>query len=338
MTDIERSADPVALGGDKADLRLRVEVRRQETIDIVAFDLVDPIGNPLPPFDAGSHVLVEAAPGIRRAYSLCNAPAERHQYTIAVLRESASRGGSAALHEQLRPGHLLNVSRPRNEFLLREDAEHSLLIAGGIGITPMLAMAERLSAIGAEFDLHYCTRDSERTAFVTRLAQAPYSDRVHFHHDDGATDQRFDAERILASPPANAHFYVCGPAGFIEHVLATGRRLGWQAEHMHREFFSAPEAAADVHAVDRAFDLVLSSSGRRITVAAGCSAAQALQDAGVSLVVSCEQGICGTCVTTVLKGEPDHRDHYLTENDRLRGDCFLPCCSRARTPELLIDL
>lgn len=320
------------------ELQLLVAARHQETLDIVAFDLVDPAGGPLPPFEAGAHLMVEAAPGINRAYSLCSDPAERDRYSIAVLRENPSRGGSSALHEKLQPGDLLRTGSPRNGFALQEKAKRSVLIAGGIGITPILAMAERLTALQSDFVLHYCTRESARTAFVSRLIHSRFAHRVHFHYDSGAAEQRFDATDVLASPSDEAHVYVCGPAGFIEYVLSTARELGWAPDQLHREYFSAPDEASEAQADRHLFELVVASTGQRIPVAADRTAAQALQDAGVPVVVSCEQGLCGTCVTTVLEGVPDHRDHYLTESDRRRNDCFMPCCSRSHSSELVIDL
>ncbi|MDM0066832.1 PDR/VanB family oxidoreductase [Variovorax sp. J31P207] len=319
-------------------LQLRVAQRRCEAVGVVAFDLVDPDGAPLPPFEAGAHLLVETAPGIVRAYSVCNSPTETERYTIAVLREPDSRGGSSALHERVKPGNLLRTSAPRNEFPLQIRAKRSLLLAGGIGITPLLAMAERLCETDGDFVLHYCTREAARTAFSSRLAESRFAGRVHIHHDDGNAAQRFEAAQVLASPSEHTHIYVCGPGGFIEHVLSTAKALGWAPEQLHREFFAPPVKAVDAAEKDAAFDLILSSSGQRVHVPAGCSAASALQAAGVPLVVSCEQGVCGTCVTTVLEGEPEHRDCYLTDDDRRRNDCFTPCCSRARSSELRIDL
>lgn len=320
-----------------ADLALRVAARHEEAQGIVSFELTHPEGLPLPPFEAGAHLLVEAAPGVTRAYSLCNDPAQRHRYLIGVLHDRGSRGGSAAMHQRLQPGMVVRTSKPRNEFALVAGARRSILLGGGIGITPLLAMAERLASLRADFALHYCTRDAARTAFAQRIAESRFAANTQLHHDDGPMPQRFDAGRVLAQPELGTHVYVCGPAGFIAHAMSTAQPLGWPASQLHREYFAPPESAEEP-IQDSAFDLVLASSGRRIAVRTGQSAAQALQDAGVPLVMSCEQGICGTCVTTVLDGAPDHRDHYLTEDDRQRNDCFMPCCSRALGAELLIDL
>jgi vanillate O-demethylase ferredoxin subunit len=329
-------------GMEELALQLVVVRRRDEAQDIVAFELEDPEGGTLPPFDAGAHVMVQAAPGLRRAYSLCGDPRNRTRYLIGVQREVASRGGSSALHAQVRPGMRLRVGSPRNAFALREQAGRSILLAGGIGVTPLLAMAERLLALGSDFQLHYCTRSARRTAFSARLGQADLMPHVHVHHDDGPADQRFNAEEALALAGDGArdwHVYVCGPAGFIDHVMATASRLGWPPEQVHREYFTPPAPTADeAGPADQPFEIVLASSGRTVQVPVGQSAARALQEAGVPVVMSCEEGVCGTCVTTVLRGEPEHRDHYLTAQDRSRNDCFMPCCSRARSAQLVIDL
>jgi vanillate O-demethylase ferredoxin subunit len=330
-------------GMEALALELVVAERHEEAQDIVAFALEHPQGGELPAFEAGAHVMVQAAPGLQRAYSLCGDPRERRRYRIGVQREPASRGGSAALHAGLQAGMRLRVGAPRNAFALCEQAGHSILLAGGIGITPLLAMAERLAALRADFALHYCTRSPQRTAFAARLAAPALAPHLRLHHDDGPPAQRFDAASALARPAQGAqdwHVYVCGPAGFIDHAMATAQRLGWPDAQLHREYFSPPATTADGAdtAADRPFELVLASSGRRIAVPAGQSAARALQEAGVALAMSCEEGVCGTCVTTVLQGQPAHRDHYLTAQDRARNDCFMPCCSRAHTAQLVIDL
>ena len=320
------------------DMDLRLAARREEARGIVSFELVHPQGCMLPPFEAGAHILVQAAPGIARAYSLCNDPSERHRYLIGVLRTPDSRGGSAGLHDALHAGMVVRTSGPRNAFALAPAAGRSILLGGGIGITPLLAMAAHLAATQADFVLHYCTRDAARTAFAGHIAQAPYARQVRWHRDDGPHAQRFDATQALGRPTPGTHVYVCGPAGFMAHAMSTAAGLGWPASQLHSEYFTPPEPPAGAPAADAVFDLVLASSGRRIAVGAGQSAAQALQEAGVPLVMSCEQGICGTCVTTVLQGTPDHRDHYLTDEDRQRNDCFMPCRSRAFSAELVIDL
>ncbi|HEY9096754.1 MAG TPA: PDR/VanB family oxidoreductase [Hydrogenophaga sp.] len=319
-----------------ATLSVRVARKANEALDIQSFELVDPEGAALPVFTAGAHIDVFLPNGLIRQYSLCNAPGETHRYLIGVLRDPATRGGSQAMHDQVNEGDLLQISAPKNHFPLAEQAQRSLLLAGGIGITPILCMAERLAAQGADFEMHYCTREAARTAFAKRLAAAPFASSVRFHFDAGAPEQKLDLPALLAKPEAGRHLYVCGPKGFINAVLDQARAAGWPEAQLHCEFFAGEEVTAQ--AGDTAFQVKLASSGRMISVAADTTVAKALMDAGVDLMTSCEQGVCGTCLTRVLEGEIDHRDQYLTPEEQAANDQFLPCCSRARSPVLVVDL
>ncbi|HEX5341456.1 MAG TPA: PDR/VanB family oxidoreductase, partial [Duganella sp.] len=292
-------------------LKVRVERRDNEAEGICSYELVSVDGMPLPAFTAGAHIDVHVAPGLVRQYSLCNPPHERHRYVIGVLRDPASRGGSQAMHEQINAGAALTISAPRNHFPLVEDAPRSVLLAGGIGITPLLAMAETLSAQGAQFELHYCTRSPERTAFRDRILSAPYAPQVSFHHD---SVQPLDLPALLAGLPRDTHIYFCGPSGFIDHVKATAAAAGWPQEQLHLEYFGA--AAAVPQDGDLPFEVKLASSGKCYTIPAGVTVLKVLGDAGVFVPASCEQGVCGTCLTRVLDGVPDHRDLYLTEEEQ----------------------
>lgn len=316
-------------------LQLRVVRRTEEAEDIAGFELVRANGEDLPGFTAGAHIDVHLGDGLSRQYSLCSRPDERRRWKIAVLKEPASRGGSKAMHEQVREGDVLMVSEPKNHFPLAVNAERSLLFAGGIGITPILCMAEELSLSRREFQLHYCARSRSRMPFVDRIEAASFADRVAFHVDDGPAEQRLAAAHAIGAPAPGKHLYVCGPQGFMEHVLDTARSLGWAEHHLHREYFAA--APID-HSADGPFEIELKLSGRVIVVPVERTAAQALAEAGVDVPLSCEQGVCGTCVTKVLDGIPDHRDMYFTDDERERNDCFTPCCSRAQTARLVLDL
>ena len=320
------------------DLQVRVVQKRTEAEGITSFELARADGAPLPPFSAGSHIdvhLPASAGGLVRQYSLCNASHEQHRYRIAVLRDAASRGGSATVHDQLQVGTVLDIGTPRNLFELDPASPHHLLLAGGIGITPLLAMAEQLAAQGGGFTLHHATRSRERTPFVAQLASAPYADRVHHHFDDGPAMQKLDLAATLRSAPAGSHLYVCGPTGFMEAVLAEGRAQGWDDARLHREYFAAAPTGT---AGDGGFELELASSGRVIPVAADQTALAALLAAGLDIPMSCEQGVCGTCLTGVKSGVPDHRDQYLTPEERAANNQFLPCCSRASSARLVLDL
>src|SRR5262245_35646895 len=224
---------------------VKIARRWDEAEGIAAFELVAESGGDLPAFTAGAHVEVQVGPGLTRPYSLCNDPTERHRYVLGVLREVESKGGSHAMHDRIRAGATLQISQPRNNFPLDEKAPYSLLLAGGIGITPILAMARRLHAIGAKFDLHYCTRTRARMAFRPDLFDGAFDKNVHPHFDDGPQSQLLDIERSISTLPAGAHLYVCGPAGFMNAVLAVAEKY-LPPTAVYREYFvnqaSAPKS------------------------------------------------------------------------------------------------
>lgn len=317
------------------DLRLSVDVSARHDVaqDIVGFELVHPEGRALPAFTAGAHVDVVTPGGATRQYSLCNDPAETHRYCIGVLLEPASRGGSRSMHQSLRAGMRLQISAPRNHFPLAP-ARHSLLFAGGIGITPILAMAETLARSQAAFEMHCCARSLARLPFRDRLGAAALAAQVRLHLDDGPPAQALDIAATLGPPDTGKHLYVCGPKGYMDAVIAAARALHWHEDQIHREYFAAeaPSPAGD------GFELVLARTRRSIRVGPACSVAEALREHGIEVPVSCEQGVCGTCLTRVVDGLPDHRDVYLTDAEKAKNDQFTPCCSRSLTPRLVIDL
>ncbi|MDB5916496.1 MAG: oxidoreductase, partial [Massilia sp.] len=263
---------------------------------------------------------------------------ERHRYQIAVLRDPSSRGGSTAMHDEIEAGHVITISAPKNHFPL-QPATRSLLFAGGIGVTPILAMAEALYAAGADFEMHYNARSPAHCAFRDRIAKSLYAARVHLHFDNGDAAQNLDVQTVLGAPRADTHIYVCGPGGYIDHVLGAASSLGWPPAQVHREYFSAGsvDTAADA-AGDTAFDVRLASSGQVFTIPVGRTVVGVLAENGIDIPVSCEQGVCGTCLTSVLDGVPDHRDVYLTDEERAANDQFTPCCSRSKSAMLSLDL
>ncbi|WP_449473321.1 PDR/VanB family oxidoreductase [Sphingobium chungangianum] len=313
-------------------LTLEITGRMLLAPDIVQIDLARADGGDLPPFAAGAHIDVLVDEGLVRQYSLCNNPVERHRYQIAVLRERQSRGGSARVHDAFHPGRQVIVGTPRNLFALAEGGSRYILIGGGIGITPIMSMAAALASEGKSFDLHYCCRSPASAAFGSAVDAA--GGRTYFSRHDGSP--RFDPAAALGSPGADTHIYVCGPAGFMNAVRDEAQRLGWADASIHRELFEAAEPL--VQAGDKPFDVRIASTGATFTIAPGTSVASILADAGVDVPISCEQGVCGTCVTGVLEGSPDHRDSYLTDDERNEGKLFTPCCSRALSPLLLLDL
>jgi vanillate O-demethylase ferredoxin subunit len=315
-------------------LKVRIARRVVEATDIVSLELAALEGAALPAFSAGAHIDVEIRPGLVRQYSLCNDPTESHRYLIAILRDPASRGGSIAVHDELAEGQVIRISAPRNHFPLVQ-ARRSLLFAGGIGVTPILCMAERLAQTGADFEMHYCARSADRAAFVERIARSGFADRVHLHFDDGDPAQKLDLAAVLDAADAETHLYVCGPGGFIDFVTEGARRRNWSSERMHHEYFGGQKI--DTSADDE-FEIRLASSGRIVKVPAARTVVAALRAAGVNVEISCEQGVCGTCLTRVLEGVPDHRDHYFTDEEKAANDVFLPCCSRAKSKLLVLDL
>lgn len=314
---------------------VRLAAKSAETQEICRLELMPTEGRELPAFTAGAHVELHLPGGLRRAYSLCNDPAERHRYVLGILKDANSRGGSRAVHETLQVGDALTISLPRNHFELDPAAQSSLLLAGGIGITPLLAMAEQLQREQAAFELHYTASTRERMAFSERLARAPYAKNVHFYLSQENPAQHLELDTLLAAPAAGRHLYVCGPQRFIDAVLASARRQGWGEPSLHWEFFGSAPTGSEA---DASFELEIASSGQVVPVTPEQTALKALLAAGVMVPMACDQGVCGTCLTKVLCGEVDHRDHYLTPEEQAGGDQFLPCCSRAKSGRLVLDL
>lgn len=314
---------------------VRISRKQDEAQGICSLELHALPGQSLPAFSAGSHIDVHLPGGLVRQYSLSNDCAEPDRYVIAVLRESASRGGSAAVHEQLQQGQNLSISAPRNHFALHAQAQRHLLLAGGIGITPILSMARQLAREGADFELHYCARARERMAFADAIEAAPWSERARLHVDQADGQPALDLAALLQPVQPGVHLYVCGPKGFMDAVLETARAAGWPPEQLHYEFFAGEvEHRAD----DESFEVEVASTGQVVRVMPDQTVVKALQAIGVCVQTSCEQGVCGTCLTRVISGRPDHRDMYLTEDEQAAGDQFLPCCSRAKSARLVLDL
>jgi len=316
-------------------LAVRVARRWPEAQGIEAFELVHIEGAALPAFSAGAHVDVHLPGAMVRPYSICSAPHERWRYLICVLREPASRGGSSALHDAVAEGDVLRIGRPRNLFALAPGARHHLLLAGGIGITPILCMAQQLVQAGGSFALHYAVQQRDRAALLGLLAGPGLAERSQVYCSAGDAPSRMDIGALLAQAEPGTHVYACGPARLVQAVQSAAAGQGWAPERVHVELFAAPQGVrADG---DAAFELVLARSGRVVDVPAGCSATEALVAAGVAVPTSCGQGVCGTCLMGVVSGVPDHRDMYLSAEEQERNDQFLPCCSRALTERLVVD-
>lgn len=318
-------------------LTLRVRSVAYEAEGILSFELADPAGGELPLVEAGAHLDVRVPGGLTRRYSLCDAPWERDHWRIAVLDAPNGRGGSRAMHQQVHPGQLLEVAGPHNFFPLASSARRSLLLAGGIGITPVLSMVEQLRREGRDWQLHYCTQNPERTAFSRRLKDDVQAGRVVMHHDGGDPRQGLDIAELLAHHEPGTHLYYCGPAGFMKAVQAASAH--WPRDSVHFEFFGAePASPAGAQAVagDEGGQVVLQRSGRTLHVQPEQTILQALRAAEVDCPSSCESGMCGTCAVAYLGGSPVHNDYVLSDEERART--VLVCCAKVGPEPLVLDL
>jgi phthalate 4,5-dioxygenase reductase subunit len=303
-------------------------IARAERIaeDIHLFELRDPAGTDLPEFTAGAHVTVRVPNGMLRKYSLCNDPAERDRYVIAVKRETSGRGGSESLVRDTATGGALAVSDPINNFALVKAAGGHLFVAGGIGITPIMAMIRQLAAAGRRFRLYYCTRAPEVTAFRAELAE--FGSQVVIHHDGGDLARAIDLWPILEKP-SGRHLHCCGPRGLMQAVRdMTGH---WPSSAVHFESFADAAPRPD----DKPLTVRLAKSGDIVTVPVGTTILAALRAHGLDVPSSCESGTCGTCRTRLVSGEADHRDLVLADDERATN--IMLCVSRALSDELVID-
>jgi phthalate 4,5-dioxygenase reductase subunit len=319
---------------DTGPMMLQVTRTEPEAQGIQRIELRHPDGRPLPPFTAGAHVRVRTPAGAYRHYSLANAPYETERYELAVKREEAGRGGSRSMVDALKVGDRIEVHAPENQFALDERARSFVLIAGGIGITPIRSMALQLAAEGTrDFRVYYLTRAPEVTAFLDELRGGELVPHVHIHHDGGDPARAFDLWPVLEKPGSlhGRHVYCCGPSALMDAVRdMTGH---WPTSAVHFERFGAD---TQPHADDVAFEVALARSGRRLHVPVGRSMLDVLRDEGVHVPSSCESGTCGSCKTRLLGGEADHRDMVLLEEEK--SQYVMVCVSRARTPELVLDL
>jgi len=315
-------------------LDVRVKRVTVEAEDIRSFEFVDPRAKVLPPFTAGAHLDVHLPNGLVRQFSLCNDPREAHRYVVAVLREPGGRGGSACMHDVVREGDEVTITVPRNHFPLHEDARRHLLIAGGIGITPILAMVRRLAALGADYTLQYCTRSPQKTAFRTELTGEPFAGHVRFHHDGGDPAKGLDVRALLAQVETGTHVYCCGPIGLMHAVTDASRH--WPLGTVHFEFFATDPSVAE--GPNQGFEVEIASTGAVYQVPPDKTVLEVLRDMGHDVDSSCEEGLCGTCIVDVLEGEPDHRDLVLDDEEKKSNKLMTVCCSRAKSARLKLDL
>ncbi|GJG94942.1 PDR/VanB family oxidoreductase [Cupriavidus pauculus] len=312
-------------------LTLRVQAMRFEARGVVSIELRDPAGVPLPEFAPGAHIDLHLANGLVRSYSLCGAPEQRDRYTVGVLNDRNSRGGSRFVHEQLRVGTTLTVAVPRNHFALDEDAAHTVLVAGGIGVTPIVCMARRLAERGRSFTLLYCARSREEAAFVEQLSA--YGDAVRFHFDDEAGVPP-DLKAMLAGQEAGTHFYCCGPGPMLNAFESACEAHGYPNVHIER--FAADPATESVQ--EGEYSVQLQRSGKTVRVPSGKSLLDALLESGVQVEYSCREGVCGSCETAVVEGCPEHRDSVLSNSERASNRTMMVCVSGCKGQRLVLDL
>ena len=301
---------------------------------IQLFEFRHPEGSPLPAFTPGAHVKVKTPSGHTRQYSLCNAPDETDRYVIAVKREAQGRGGSMSMVDQLKVGDSVEVGEVENLFELDERARSFILVAGGIGITPLLAMARSLLAEGErKFKLYYLTRDADSTAFLDEILTSDLKSHVVIHHDKGDPSNSYDLWPALEKPGTltGQHVYCCGPRGLMDAVRdMTGH---WPSSTVHFESFGGD---TKIHADDQAFTVRLAKSGMDLEVPVGRSILEVAREHGIHAASSCESGTCGTCKTALLEGEADHRDMVLLDEEK--SSHIMICVSRAKAGRLVIDL
>lgn len=315
-------------------MSLRVSRAEPAARGIQRFELRHPEGAELPAFTAGAHIKIKTLSGATRQYSLSNDPSERDRYVIAVKREGNGRGGSLSLVDGVKTGDMVEVGLPENLFELDAKACSFILIAGGIGVTPMMAMARQLLAEGTRrFKLYYLTRDAESSAFLDELSGPDFKPFVTVHHTQGERNNAFDLWPVLEKPGSaiGQHVYCCGPKPLMDAVAdMTGH---WPSSAVHFESFGADTKP---HADDQPFEVRLEQTGRTFTIPVGQSILDVLRAEGVHVPSSCESGTCGSCKTRLLEGQADHRDLVLLDEEK--ADHIMVCVSRAKSPRLVLDL
>lgn len=312
-------------------LEVRVKSVTYEADGIHSYDLRLAQGGELPPFTAGAHIDVKLSNGAVRSYSLVNPEHERHRYVIAVALDEHSSGGSRHIHGRVRPGDRLSITPPVNNFALVEDAPYTVLLAGGIGITPIWCMVQRLAALKRPWRLHYAARTRAAAAFLDELA-VHGSENVNLHIDAEANGKVLDVAAIINAAPADAHLYCCGPTGMLEAFEAATQQ--WPRGQVHVEYFKAREAPAR----SGGYTVVLAKSNKQVVVEEGKTILDALLAVGLDPARSCTEGVCGSCEVRVLEGVPDHRDLVLTESERAENKTMMICCSGSKSEKLVLDI
>ena len=288
-----------------------------------------------PPFAAGSHIDLHLPNGLVRSYSLCNPSSDRGRYVVGVLNDRKSRGGSRYVHQQLRVGQVIDISAPRNNFELQEAAPKSVLVSGGIGVTPIFSMLQRLVALGRPVEVVYCARNRKEAAFIASIEGLSDKAQVSWHFDDEAGAPP-DLAKLLAGRGADSHYYCCGPTPMLDAFEKNCEQLGYANAHIERFAAVVVDPSANTHG----FEVICEKSGKTVEVPAGKSVLDSLIDAGLNPDHSCKEGVCGACETAVLDfdGELDHQDGILTKIERQSGRTMMICVSRCTGKKLVLDI
>ena len=329
----DNGTDDAMTGETESALTLRLTAIHYGAHEMNLYEFRHPDGRDLAPFTAGSHVDLHLAAGMVRQYSLMNDPAERDRYLLGIKLDRQGRGGSAFVHDRLRVGDLVRVGAPRNNFPMEEGGAPVVLIGGGIGITPMIAMAHRARSLGIDMRLHQVVRTRDDLLALESWL-AGHGGLAHIHVDAEADGRLFDLRGAIAAAPRDAHLYCCGPGPMLDAFQQAAHQAGWPEARVHVEHFSAEPIAPS----DKAFDLLLAKSGKSFCVQKGQTIVEVLRDAGIAVEVSCEQGICGACETRIVSGTADHKDMILSDAEKAAGQTMMICCSGALSDTLVLDL
>lgn len=309
-----------------------VKNRHVEGGNIAVMEFESATSATLPKVEAGAHIDVHLPNGMVRQYSLCQNPNDEGKFRLGILRDPESRGGSVSAFDEIKDGMQIQVSEPKNLFPLLK-AKHSVLIGGGIGITPLITMAYQLAHEGASFELHYCGASPENCAFVDEIKNGELAKYTSFHFKSEGASHRAFFESAIKNIDSESHIYTCGPVGFMDWVINLATTHDFPEQQIHKEYF---QVEADTSG--GSFEVVAERSGKIIMVEAGETILQALAKEGIEIEMSCEQGVCGTCMCDVIEGEPDHRDVYFTDEEKASNEQILVCCSRSKTPRLVLDI
>lgn len=309
-----------------------VKNRHVEGGNIAVMEFESATSATLPKVEAGAHIDVHLPNGMVRQYSLCQNPNDEGKFRLGILRDPDSRGGSVSAFDEIKDGMQIQVSEPKNLFPLLK-AKHSVLIGGGIGITPLITMAYQLASEGTSFELHYCGASPENCAFVDEIKNGELAKYTTFHFKSEGASHRAFFESAIKDIDLESHIYTCGPVGFMDWVINLATTHDFPEQQIHKEYFQVEtDTSGD------SFEVVAERSGKIIMVEAGETILQALAKEGIEIEMSCEQGVCGTCMCDVIEGEPDHRDVYFTDEEKASNEQILVCCSRSKTPRLVLDI